>query len=59
MKIFTINKHIELKKDIGKFRLRAYRYNDYRRSTEAYTEVHLWYDNDCEHCHCGWEDRKL
>lgn len=58
MKIFKFNKRVEIKKSIGKIQIRALHYGDWKDEKHIeYSELHIWYDNDCEHCPCGWEDR--
>lgn len=39
-------------------KLTSTKYADYSKNKPIhYTEIHLWYDNDCEECPCGWECR--
>ena len=59
MKLFKINKDIELDKRFGNVRISTFKYSKPIENSdkwEHYTEVSCWYDNDCENCPCGWEN---
>lgn len=58
MTIFKFKKRIEIEKSIGNIKLETFHYGSYEGGKHKdWTELHLWYDNDCEHCPCGWEYR--
>lgn len=59
MTIFKTKKKINIDKAIGNMRITSSGYvgwdNDGNR--KEWSEVHCWYDCDCENCPCGWESR--
>ena len=58
MIIFKFKKRIDIDKHIGNLKLETFHYGSYENGKHKdWTELHLWYDNDCENCPCGWEDR--
>lgn len=59
MKIFKFNRRIDIKKNIGNLKLQTFHYGsfDEKGKSKNWTELCLWYDNDCENCPCGWETR--
>ena len=58
MTIFKFKKRVEIEKSIGNLKLETFHYGSYEGGKhDNWTELHLWYDNDCEHCPCGWEYR--
>lgn len=58
MTIFKFKKRVEIEKSIGNLKLETFHYGSYEGGKHKdWTELHLWYDNDCEYCPCGWEYR--
>ena len=58
MTIFKFKKRVEINKSIGNLKLETFHYGSYEGGKpKDWTELHLWYDKDCEHCPCGWEYR--
>lgn len=58
VKIFKFKKRVEIDKSIGNLILETIHYGAYENGKHKnWSELCLWYDNDCEHCSCGWEDR--
>lgn len=58
MKIFKFNKRVEIKKAIGNLKMQTFHYGSYEDGKHKdWTELHLWYDIDCENCPFGWECR--
>lgn len=58
MKLWTFRKDIAIRKEFGNLRLYTIRYGDWTDGKHiTYSELHLWYDNDCKYCPCCWEDR--
>lgn len=58
MKIFKFKKRIDIDKSIGNLRLETFHYGSYENGKHKnWSELCLWYDKDCEHCPCCWEDR--
>lgn len=58
MKIFKFNKRVEIDKSIGNLRIETFHYGNWIDGKNVtYSELHIWYDNDCEYCPCCWEDR--
>lgn len=58
MRILRTSKEIKVNLRLGNIRITTTNYWDPRRKKNPhYTELSIWYDEDCEHCPCGWEDR--
>ena len=59
MKIFKFNKRVEINKSIGTLKLQTFHYGNWDKNGKHYTysELHLWNDNKCDECPCGWESR--
>lgn len=51
--------NIDIDKAIGNFHISTFHYGgfDERGNSKYWTELHCWYDCDCEHCPLSWEDR--
>ena len=59
MRIFKFKKRVEIKKNIGNLKLQTFHYGSFDENGKCkdWTELCLWYDNICENCPCGWENR--
>ena len=58
MTIFKFKKRIDIDKHIGNLRLETFYYGSYENGVHKnWTELCLWYDEKCDECVCGWEDR--
>lgn len=58
MKIFKFKKSIDINKSIGNLRIKTFNYGSYENGKhKSWSKLYIWYDNDCEYCPCGWEDR--
>ena len=58
MKVLKLKRHIEIGKEIGNFHIGTFRYGSYENDTpKHWTELHCWYECDCEHCPLSWEYR--
>ena len=58
MTILKFKKRVEIKKSIGNLKLETLHHGFYvNEKYKEWTELYLWYDNDCENCPCGWECR--
>lgn len=58
MKIFKFKKRVDIDKAIGNLKLQTFHYCSFENEkSKNWTELCLWYDNDCENCTFGWECR--
>lgn len=58
MKIWKFKKRIEIDKKIGNFRIGTFHYGSFENDKRKnWTELHCWYESDCEHCPLCWEVR--
>ena len=59
MTIWKTKKRIDVDKHIGNLRIESFHYGAWDKNDKhiSWTEIHLWYDQDCEYCPCGWEYR--
>ena len=58
MKVLKIKRHIEISKTIGNIHINTFHYASFDNGKHKnWTELHCWYEQDCEHCPLGWEDR--
>jgi hypothetical protein len=58
MKVLKLKRRIEIGKTIGNFHIGTFHYGSYENDKPKYwTELHCWYECDCEHCQLSWEDR--
>lgn len=57
MKVLKFKKRIEIDKAIGNFHIETFHYGSIKNDKHKnWTELHCWYEQDCEHCPLGWED---
>ena len=58
MKLLKIKKRIEIDKTIGNFHISTFHYGgfDKKGKSKHWTELHCWYECDCEDCPLSWED---
>lgn len=58
MKVWKFKKHIEIDKTIGNTHIETFHYGSYENDKPTHwTELHCWYECDCEHCPLSWEVR--
>lgn len=58
MKVWKFKKRIEIDKTIGNFHIETFHYGSFENDKpKHWTELHCWYECDCEHCPSSWEDR--
>ena len=58
MKVWKFKKHIEIDKTIGNFHIETFHYGSFENDKpKHWTELHCWYECDCEHCPLSWEVR--
>ena len=58
MRVLKFKRRIEIDKTIGNFRINTFHYGSYENDKpKHWTELHCWYECDCEHCPLSWEDR--
>ena len=59
MKILKFKKRIEIDKSNGNFNISTFHYGafDKKGKDKNWTELHCWYECDCEHCPLSWEVR--
>ena len=58
MKVWKFKKRIEIDKAIGNFHINTFHYGSFENNKHKnWTELHCWYECDCEHCPLSWEDR--
>lgn len=58
MKVWKFKQRIEIDKRIGNFHIESFHYRTYKNDKpKHWTELHCWYNCDCEHCPLCWEDR--
>lgn len=58
MKVWKFKKRIEIDKTIGNIHINTFHYGSYENDKpKHWTELHCWYECDCEHCPSSWEDR--
>ena len=60
MKVWKFKRRIEIDKTIGNFRIETFHYGSFENDKHKHwTELHCWYDCDCECCPLSWEERGL
>ena len=60
MKLLKFKKRIEIDKTIGNIHINTFRYGSYENDKHKHwTELHCWYEPDCECCPLSWEVRGL
>lgn len=58
MKLWKFKKRIEIDKTIGNIQIHTFHYRSYENDKpKHWTELHCWYECDCEHCPLSWEVR--
>lgn len=58
MKVWKFKKHIEIDKTIGNFHIETFHCGSYKNGKpKHWTELHCWYECDCENCPLSWEVR--
>lgn len=58
MKIWKCKKRIEINKAISNFHVETFHYGSHKNDkSKHWTELHCWYECDCEHCPLSWEVR--
>ena len=62
MRLLKLKKRIEIDKTIGNIHLETFHYGAYNATLENdkpkhWTQLHCWYECDCEHCPLSWEVR--
>lgn len=56
MKVWKFKKHIEIEKTIGNFHIETFHYGSFENDKpKHWTELHCWYECDCENCPLSWE----
>lgn len=53
MKVLKLKRRIEIDKTIGNFHIETFHYSG---KGKHWTELHCWYECDCECCPLSWED---
>ena len=56
MRVLKFKKRIKIDKTIGNVHIKTFHYRSYQ-DDKHWTELHCWYECDCEHCPLSWEDR--
>lgn len=61
MKVLKFKRHIEIDKTIGNIHIETFKCGRFDRSGKSkdWTELHCWYEPDCECCPLSWEERGL
>lgn len=59
MTLWKFKKRIEIDKKIGGFNISTFHYGgfDKKGKHKNWTELHCWYECDCENCPLSWEDK--
>ncbi len=58
MKVLKFKQRIEIDKRIGNFNIATFHYGSFENGKHKdWTELHCWYECDCEYCPLSWEDR--
>ena len=58
MKVWKFKRRIEIDKTIGNFHIETFHYGSFENDKpKHWTELHCWYECDCEHCPLSWEVR--
>jgi len=59
MIVFKFKKRIEIDKSIGNYKVATFDHCAYDKNGKHknWTELHCWYECDCEHCPLSWEVR--
>lgn len=59
MTLWKFKKRIEIDKKIGNFNIHTFHYGgfDKKGKSKHWTELHCWYECDCENCPLSWEDK--
>ncbi len=60
MRVLKFKRRIDVDKTIGNAHIKTFRLGS-RKNDELkqWTELHCWYECDCQHCPLSWEDRGL
>ena len=56
MRVWKFKKRIKIAKKIGNFHIETFNYSNPEKD-KHWTELHCWYECDCENCPLSWEDR--
>jgi len=60
MRVLKFKKRIEIDKIIGNIHIETFNYGSFENDKHKHwTELHCWYECDCEHCPLSWEERGL
>ena len=55
MKVWKFKKSIEIDKTIGNIHIETFNYGSFENNKpKHWTELHCWYECDCEHCPSSW-----
>lgn len=58
MKVWKFKKRIEIDKTICNFHIETFHYGSFENDKpKHWTELHCWYECDCERCPLSWEVR--
>ena len=58
MRVLKFKKRIIIDKTIGNVHIKTFHYNSNKNDKpKHWTELHCWYECDCEGCPLSWEDR--
>ena len=59
MRVLKLKKRIEIDKTIGNLHISTFHYGgfDKKGKSKHWTELHCWYECDCENCPLSWEER--
>ena len=59
MRLWKFKKRIEIDKTIGNIQIHTFHYGgvDKKGKGKSWTELHCWYECDCENCPLSWEVR--
>lgn len=58
MKVWKFKRRIEINKTIGNIHINTFHCGSYENDKpKHWTELHCWYEYNCEHCLLSWEDR--
>ena len=58
MKVWKFKRHIEIDRTIGNIHIETFHYGSFENDKhKQWTELHCWYECDCECCPLSWEER--
>jgi hypothetical protein len=58
IKICKFRKKFDIDKAIGNFHISTFHHASFGKGkSKHWTELHCWYEGDCEHCPLSWEYR--